>query len=357
MAIALVLLYHYSFVLYHPLTGSPGAYALKLLDLSWSGVDLFFVLSGYLIGGLLLDHIHDPNGFRVFYTHRFFRIVPLYLAVLVISLAASPGDYIPLAYSLTFTQNIWMAEHATFDVNYFVTWSLAVEEQFYLALPILIWLLPRKWLAAVLGLLVVAAPIFRLISLSVNPVAPHILFPCRMDALLCGVLCAYAMRQEKFRQWLSRNTITLYGVLAILLIWPALATLKDWDSGTYQMESFGLTVLAFTYACFLLIAISEKIGPITWLTGLPLLRRLGLLAYCIYLVHMLVLDLFFRVVAGSNFLPGPILVLVLSGIVICIAEVSWRFFERPLISFGHRWQYSHESISSGPAAPEVKALA
>jgi peptidoglycan/LPS O-acetylase OafA/YrhL len=344
IAIALVLLYHYSFVLYHPPPGSPGAYALKLLDLSWSGVDLFFVLSGYLIGGLLLDHVHDPNGFRVFYTRRFFRIVPLYLVVLVIS-SASPGGVSPLVYFLTFTQNIWMAEHATFHVNYFVTWSLAVEEQFYLALPVVIWLLPRKWLGAVLSLLMVAAPIFRLISLNFNPVAPHILFPCRMDALLCGVLCAYAMRQETFRQWLSRNTITLYGVLAILLIWPALATLKEWDSGTYEMESLGLTLLAFTYACFMLIAISEKTGPITWLTSFPLLRRMGLLAYCIYLIHMFVLDFVFRVVPGRNFLPGPILVLVLSGIVICIAEVSWRFFERPLISFGHRWRYSGKLTS------------
>ena len=206
IAIALVLLYHYSLVLYHPPQGSLGAYTLKLLYLSWSGVDLFFVLSGYLIGGLLLDHVHDSNGFRVFYTHRFFRIVPLYLVVLLVSLA-SAGHVMLLGYYLTFTQNIWMAEHATFHVNYFVTWSLAVEEQFYLALPVLMWLLPRKWLAAVLSLLVVAAPIFRLISLGFNPVAPHILFPCRMDAL-CGVLCAYAMRQEKFRQWLSRNTIS-----------------------------------------------------------------------------------------------------------------------------------------------------
>ena len=57
------------------------------------------------------------------------------------------------------------------------------------------------------------------------------------------------------------------------------------------MESFGLTLLAITYACFMLIAISEKTGPISWLTRLPLLRRLGLLAYCIYLIHMLVFEL------------------------------------------------------------------
>ena len=341
IAIFLVLLWHYiPRAALHPPPGSLGAYALKLLDLSWSGVDLFFVLSGYLIGGLLLDHVHNPSGFRVFYTRRFFRIVPLYLLLLVAGLASAPDNILPLAYYLTFTQNIWMAVNATVDVYYSVTWSLAVEEQFYLALPVLIWLLPRTWLAGVLSLLVVAAPIFRVISFSFNPVASHILFPCRMDALLCGVLCAYAVRQEKIRQWLSRNTITLYGMLAILLIWPALAILKGWGLGTYEMQSFGLTLLAFTYACFMLIAIAEKTGPITWLTSLPLLRRLGLLAYCIYLIHLFVFDFLFRVVAGPN--------LVLVGVpilVVCLAEVSWRFFERPLISFGHRWRYSGKLTS------------
>jgi peptidoglycan/LPS O-acetylase OafA/YrhL len=315
------------------------------------------VLSGYLIGGLLLDHVHDPSGFRVFYIRRFFRIVPLYLLVLVIGLTSGPNDVLPLAYYLTFTQNIWMAVNATWRVYYNVTWSLAVEEQFYLALPVLIWLLPRKWLPGVLSLLVLAAPIFRVISLSFNPTAAHLLFPCRMDALLCGVLCAYAMRHEKIRQWLSRNTFTLYGTLAILLLWPALATLKGWGEGTYKMESFGLTLLAFTYACFILIAVAEKTGPITWLTSLPLLRRLGLLAYCIYLIHLLVLDFIFRVLAGPNVIIDLVLLGVSLLVIICIAEVSWRFFERPLISFGHRWRYSDKLISYSQSRRDVEGLA
>ena len=95
IAISLVLLWHYGFsfwTLEHwpngpefwspalsatsATPGSLGAYVLKLLSLSWSGVDLFFALSGYLIGGILLDHAHDQNGFRVFYARRFLRIVP-----------------------------------------------------------------------------------------------------------------------------------------------------------------------------------------------------------------------------------------------------------------------------------------
>jgi peptidoglycan/LPS O-acetylase OafA/YrhL len=362
IAIILVLLWHYAngFWTTVAVTAAPGSFGanvLTVLSLSWSGVDLFFVLSGYLIGGILLDHGHDQNGFRVFYARRSLRIVPLYLLVLMIGLIYGLVDKdANILYYLTFTQNIWMAVNGTWAMYWNPTWSIAVEVQFYLALPLLVWLLPRKWVLIVLVSLVAAAPIFRIISLNLNPIAPHILLPCRIDALLCGVLCAYAMRHGKMRQWIFRNTITLYSALGVLLIWPALATMMGWGIGSHEMESFGLTLLAFTYACFLLLAIVEKTGPIAWLTSLSLLRRFGLLAYCIYLIHTFVPSLVFRVV-GRSFSPDSGTDWTLLGvsflIVVCIAQVSWRFFEQPLIRWGHRWRYSGPKISPQRAVAKV----
>src|SRR6267143_4059987 len=81
IAIGMVLVAHFLEIVSRP--GSPLAYALVPLRLTWSGVDLFFVLSGFLIGGILLDARESSNYFRVFYTRRFFRIVPIYAVLLL----------------------------------------------------------------------------------------------------------------------------------------------------------------------------------------------------------------------------------------------------------------------------------
>jgi peptidoglycan/LPS O-acetylase OafA/YrhL len=280
----------------------------------------------------------------VFYARRFFRIVPLYLMVLIAGLAFSSSQLAPIAFYLTFTQNIWLVAHYGPSIFYAVTWSLAVEEQFYLFLPFLIWLVPGGWLPAILVSLIAVAPLFRLLIFDLNPVASHLLFPCRMDALLAGVLLAYVMRQERARTWLYENQTTLYVVFALSLVWPTIATLKGWSVGTFPMETFGLTLLAFTYACFLLIVAVETRGPIAWVTSLAPLRRFGVLAYCIYLIHLSVLSFLFDSL-GRDFSAFAFLGLCLI-VVVGIAEASWRFFEGPLVGLGHRWTYSGKVISS-----------
>jgi peptidoglycan/LPS O-acetylase OafA/YrhL len=348
IAIVFVVVWHYKNL-------APGIVGSTL---SWSGVDLFFVLSGYLIGGILLDHINEPNWWRVFYIRRFLRIVPLYvLGLLVGAVFFGTTNAVPFIYFLTFTQNFWIAIHASWPSYSGVTWSLAVEEQFYILLPLLVWLLPRRWLPAIIATLIIAAPICRVFALDlrVDPVAIYVLFPFRMDPLFCGVLCAYAMRQEKFREWIFSNRATLYLVFAASFAWPVLAILKGWNWKSFEMESFGFTLLAVTYSCFLLIVVVEKSGPIAWLTNLALLRRLGLLAYCIYLFHRDLYNGSLRLIPTdvyaslSNITGVGVIECLHSGvIVLCvlgIAEMSSRFFEGPLISLGRRWTYSAPVIS------------
>jgi peptidoglycan/LPS O-acetylase OafA/YrhL len=352
IAIFLVVLWHYGIPDVKPIPGTVDSYILQALSLSWSGVDLFFVLSGYLIGGILLDHIDEQNWSRVFYIRRFLRIVPLYGLLIGVTYAAD--SRMPFIYYLTFTQNIWIAIHSYWPDG--VTWSLAVEEQFYVLLPLLVWLLPRRWLPAVLAALIIIAPICRVSALNYfdSFIAPGVLFPCRMDSLLCGVLCAYAMRQEKFREWLFRNRATLYFIFALSLTWPVLATLKGWGWASFEMDSFGFTLLAVTYSCFLLIVIVERSGPVAWLTNLTPLRRLGLLAYCIYLIHRKVQYAFL-----SNFTGPGLIHWVLWGVIILsvlgIAEMSWCFFEGPLTRLGRRWTYSGPVISSLDAKTAIAA--
>jgi peptidoglycan/LPS O-acetylase OafA/YrhL len=164
----------------------------RLLSLSWSGVDLFFVLSGFLIGGILMEKQKTSNYFRIFYLRRFCRIFPLYFALLF-SLGGflyfcwppdilAPQSQKNAYYFLTgdfhkvpwwsyplFLQNFFLTYHNQFDSTWLsVTWSLAIEEQFYLVLPLLIRFIPPSRLPYVLILLIFVAPVFRLFCLYFN---------------------------------------------------------------------------------------------------------------------------------------------------------------------------------------------
>lgn len=160
IAILLVVGFHYFTCQVLPDDPLPFRFLGRAFFQGWNGVDLFFVLSGFLIVGILLDARGSRNFFRVFYTRRACRILPLYyLIVILFVLLGVTGlvknDWLftgglPLWSYLTLTQNYLM--HAQgFGPNWLgVTWSLAIEEQFYLVIPLLVWLLNRKQLFAVL---------------------------------------------------------------------------------------------------------------------------------------------------------------------------------------------------------------
>src|SRR6266568_5097276 len=146
IAIGMVIIWHYFSTVVRAGPSSPLSYLVAATRATWSGVDLFFVLSGFLIGGILLDARGATNYYRVFYRRRFFRIVPIYAAVLLIfpiftllrhGAHPAPAAGAPPWYMYwTFTQNLWMAATSSLGTNSLgMTWSLAVEEQFYLTLP------------------------------------------------------------------------------------------------------------------------------------------------------------------------------------------------------------------------------
>ena len=157
-----IVLWHFvpSIVVREP--GTVYSYLDRLLSLCWAGVDLFFVLSGFLIGSILLREAGSSNFFTTFYARRAARIVPLYLVMLVLLAAGNfwlrhgaPEFVGPLFENrlppwsfLCFAQNFFMPGVDDFGPHLTaVTWSLAVEEQFYVLLPLMIWFVPRSWLA------------------------------------------------------------------------------------------------------------------------------------------------------------------------------------------------------------------
>jgi len=353
IAILLVLVWHYfaGLIVFEP--GSTAAHALGCLWLSWSGVDLFFVLSGFLIGGILIDNQRSDNYFRVFYVRRVCRIFPLYylwfLLFCSLLLAAQLSRFENGFHSGLFTNPLPLWSYATFSQNLLmpyikngsgwmdVTWSLAVEEQFYCVLPFIIrYLEPRKlpWL---LSYLILGASVLRfgLSSSSGGLIASYVFMPCRADALCLGVLCAWMTRQQKIAQLLEAHTLALYAVFVILLLGAAALTISWRD--------IGYTWLALLYSCLLLITVTEKRGIIKAIAMNSLLRRLGITSYGTYLFHSGMLGLTHGLILHQRpqihnvqDLMITIFALILT---LALANLSWNCFEKRLVSKAHRLNY------------------
>jgi peptidoglycan/LPS O-acetylase OafA/YrhL len=154
----------------------------RAVQMGWSGVDLFFVLSGFLIGGILVDARNSPSYFKTFYTRRFFRIIPIYYLwilayVVLVGVAGSflrahsnsgvitaPG--MPIYAQFFFLQNLMVFPFAGLAGAWFGhLWSLAVEEQFYLVSPLVVRLLSTRMLTIFLACLIAAVPLLRVVLL------------------------------------------------------------------------------------------------------------------------------------------------------------------------------------------------
>jgi peptidoglycan/LPS O-acetylase OafA/YrhL len=325
-------------------------------QLTWSGVDLFFVLSGFLIGGILLDARQSPRYFRTFYIRRSYRIFPLYGVVTALFLMRHlrfrllPGHFgdvspltIPWWSYVTLTQNFWMAQKGWYGAMAMaVTWSLAVEEQFYLAIPLLVRFIRPRSLLYVLWTLVLGAPLLRVLlrrTLLHGDYACYVLMPCRADALCLGVLSAMLVRNVRAWNLLLDKRKVLYGLTALLFAGVAFMTYRGYEQFSEPMTTFGYSLLALFYTGCLLIAVSTTAG--SGALRHPKLMGLGTLAYCSYLIHFPMIQaarglLELRLSPESAWLPGSMLGVTLTLI---IATLSWKYFEKPLLRRGHRHVY------------------
>jgi peptidoglycan/LPS O-acetylase OafA/YrhL len=329
--------------------------------LTWSGVDLFFVLSGFLIGGILIDAKDARNYFQPFYIRRSFRILPVYVVLCALGIwaaTASPaaelivGKPMPIYLYATFTQNLWLAHHS-WDKLLGQTWSLAIEEQFYLTLPLVIRFVPRRGLPATIAGLALSCAAMRaglyLHYGSGWEQAAYVLPFCRGDSLLLGVLTALAVRAPRIRQFLLGHAWILLAALLFFADGVAVFTARAWTLDR-PMSTFGYTWLACFYATLLLLAVLRTSGWVARLLSARPLRFLGNRAYCLYLVHMATFNLSVRLMntktngsawSWSAALLGLVLALALS-------EISWRLLESKMIAMGHRIA---ARLGSGAATP------
>jgi len=358
-AILQVVSIHY---FYNPSANLPvGLHFLQsFFALGWTGVDLFFVLSGFLIGGILLDVRASPNYFKTFYIRRIFRIVPLYypwlfclIGLLFLSGSAFQKQSAHLGTDwrtwghFLFLQNLWTNHYSTLaDWWLGVTWSLAIEEQFYLAAPFLVRFLSRRHLTIFLSFVILAAPCCRILVriLMHRPVhAMYRLTPFRADALALGMLAACCWHVPEFRLWLVRNKNILYAMFGLFL--AGMFALGIWfqspDSSLTQ--TVGYSWIASFYLLLLLIVLTDTAGPIARIARIGWLGEWGRISYCVYLIHAAVkyfcTELMTQSATQITRWQSGVAVLLSVGITFGLAKLSWTFFEAPLLKEGHRYKY------------------
>jgi peptidoglycan/LPS O-acetylase OafA/YrhL len=365
-AIFIVLIYHWIGLLAAPVLPER---VERFLSLGWTGVDLFFVLSGFLIGGILIDERDSTNYFKVFYIRRAFRILPLYGALCLWSLAIyyAPlsthawlfGGNIPWYAYLTFGQNIWATKaHALADRQLVVTWSLAVEEQFYLTLPLVIRIVSRKALPYALAAGVVLAPLIRIaLWFGASPerrsLITYMSTPCRMDSLLLGVLAACAVRNATCWNWLVAHR-AIGGIVTAVLGAGILEIIhKNLNLSSFIFTALGYTWIAMFYLALLLLAVTRE-GLVSRLFRTRMLTEFGLVAYGLYLFHVPVTGLVYALVGRAVPELTGIATLGLMSVaglsLFALVRLSWVYFEKPLVKLGHRYHYVERNVQDSSAS-------
>jgi peptidoglycan/LPS O-acetylase OafA/YrhL len=319
----------------------------------WVGVDLFFVLSGFLITGILLDAKDTPLYFRNFYARRALRIFPLYYAVITLYLVILPrfapnfsahyGHHAP--HPILFW--LYLSNHAFLHGSGGVlnpTWSLGVEEQFYLVFPLIVFLLSRRALMRLCPVLIALA-----LAIRCTLLARHMpLFylglptPCRVDSLAVGALIACAARDPRglrmLTPWLKPIAIAAaIGLIAITSFQRRLG----YEQGELRW-AIGLGFIAILAGCLLLLALTT---PPTSLLHRLLTRRwlmaFGKYSYALYLLHAPILEIILGKVyplhrflaIGNSQLPGQIIFAAICfPTFFAAAFLSWHLFEKHFLT-------------------------
>ena len=335
VAIISVLLFH---------LGVPG------FSMGWAGVNLFFVISGFLITGILLDTRESPRFFRNFYIRRSLRIFPIYYLAFVAILAWNVmrgRDVTDAGYYALYLQNFVLGAghwHSGFPGYFVHTWSLAVEEQFYWLWPLVVWRASPRQMAWMLALFFAAALVWRCyakLALLESAWFTTTLLS-QLDGLSAGAALALFVRSQMSATLPRRLAPSLLAASIVglaLFIW-LVGYEALWQPQTWVPVSgspFVYSALAVASTAFLSLAIQG--APVLSATlRLPLLRHVGTISYGLYLYHY---PAFAAVDTIAQRIPvdkaATVLDIAKLGITYLIALASWHWLERPILSWKERW--------------------
>jgi peptidoglycan/LPS O-acetylase OafA/YrhL len=348
LAILLVLELHF-------ISGSLGPLR-RFAGAGWVGVDLFFVLSGFLITRILRGSLTSPAFFRNFYARRALRIWPLYY--LIIAFAFAGTRLLPhglrigpklLPFYLTFTQNlVGSVGFGPWAVA--VTWSLAIEEQFYFFFPLCVRFLSLRRLVLVLLALLLITPALRIVALTygVLPTTVYMTTWFRLDTLAAGALAAVLVDSplrnlaERFSASVCILALSVAAISCCTFFGGDVLILKP--SAIYGLPAvvYALTfsMIAVGFAAFIVLVVSNRAPTLRGVLRNRGLCFLGKISFGVYLIHGIAIPLaqsFLRAwlqALGLTGRPlGACVVAVALMSTLLLAAVSWRFVEAPILRF------------------------
>lgn len=368
IAALMVMVFHFTLQLKEP-AGTASAVLTGLFKPGWAGVDLFFVLSGFLITGLLADAKGSTNYFRVFYARRTLRILPLYYAALILLFgvpmlapAATAARWVtPFREQLWYwlylqnfhplpSQFVGLAGHL---------WSLAIEEQFYLVWPVVILLLSRRNAIRACVACIGIAMLWRLASL-VGPfeLNTYNVTPARLDGLAIGSAIALIARGpgglDTLRRWVVPTTIVSAIIAAAYFSLPTELDDKALVAATPLTVGAGLVVfpIAFTaiallFASLLLYGVraDREGGSFLESSGL---RVAGRYSYGLYVVHVPLIPLMYlagfspaKLISriGSEFAALVLYIVVMLVASFAVAWLSWHLYEKRFLALKRYFTY------------------
>ncbi len=343
VAILAVFLFHFGGGSHKP-TNLPIRLWLALVHTGWIGVDLFFVLSGFLITGILFDTAHKESRAKNFYARRALRIFPLFYGVLfgfllltpVLHLHWAPGHalYFLYLYNMVplLAPNLG-SPGSSMVLNHF--WSLSVEEQFYLLWPFAVWLIrDRRKLLWISVAIMVAALILRIIIILHGGAQDDVyaLLPTRADSLIFGAAVALLVRGPQGQKLPVMPVALVSGLVSV-------AILLSGHFSAYRVQlisTFGYSSIGIFAACLVYWAQRGQ-GWITRIFGVQWLRFFGRYSYGLYIYQGLLLELLMHHVheiqrlVHSEALGGILFIFLSLGVVLAISMASYHFFEEPLL--------------------------
>ncbi len=321
----------------------------KLTAYGWVGVDLFFVLSGFLIGSVLIANKNSPYFFKTFFIRRIVRIIPNYFLLLIVFVIIWSLPYfdrntflavhepVPVWSYFLMVHNFYIAHFQNFGNRALsVSWSIAIEEQFYLLFPFIVFFIRNKWLPYLLLFFVILAVVVR--SLFTNWIPQYVLLPSRLDGLAIGFLIAYAHLGNIINANRLKVVRLLWALLVVVMCACAFLFWRYNDIGVIKH-----TLFATAFAAVLIFAL---VYPHTWYGSLlrnKILVWIGTISYSLYLFHYLILGLAYHI-SGKNGIKmqsfgDAVITIIAFACSLAISYLIYRVLELPMVRFGKKYRY------------------
>lgn len=350
-------------------TGAIDRNLLAMARLSWSGVDLFFVLSGFLITGILFDAKGKNHFFRNFYGRRTVRIFPLYYAALFLFLVVGPMLPEPVTRGWGTTDTyIWyplylsnysqaIAEQTGNTVTHIVhvAWSLSIEEQFYLCWPLVVYFASRKTLLRICVGMFFGSMALRIGLLLVDRHYYAMAFtPCRLDGLAVGAAIALIARGPSGLRSLIKPAMWVgpLSALALAALIVVMAKL-GYRRGVGHSPGYvvcGTAIMSLMFGSVLVLAAAAAKGTLTnKLFTHPILLTYGKYSYAVYLLHMPIIVWIYNYVfdpttlqIGGTFLPGLLVFYTITfSLSLVAALISWHLLEKHFLKLKDWFPMDH----------------